>query len=222
MATQAGHHSRHRGLHVAGAGEGLPGRSSQRRLLVRRRAVRDADRPAAVPGRHGAGSARLGARPRSGLAALPADLNPRLAELVRRCLEKNPKRRWQAIGDVRAEIEAIAAMPAVTPAASLAVAPPRPFWRRALPVAAAAVVTGVLAAAAASYLKPAPLCEVARLVIALPEESVPAEDNPRGGHLPRRTNSTRSDLLPEGKVPEILREQRSRRRARLGLSPVLR
>ena len=39
------------------------------------------------------------------LHALPPDLNPRLPELVRRCLEKNPKRRWQAMGDVRAEIE---------------------------------------------------------------------------------------------------------------------
>ena len=46
------------------------------------------------------------------LSRLPPDLNPRLTELVRRCLEKHPKRRWQAIGDVRAELEAIAAAPA--------------------------------------------------------------------------------------------------------------
>ena len=37
------------------------------------------------------------------LQRLPTDLNPRIAELLRRCLEKNPKRRWQAIGDLRAE-----------------------------------------------------------------------------------------------------------------------
>ena len=40
-------------------------------------------------------------------AALPANLNPRVREFLERCLEKNPKRRWQAIGDVRAEMEAI-------------------------------------------------------------------------------------------------------------------
>jgi serine/threonine protein kinase len=50
------------------------------------------------------------------LNALPPNLNPRLPELLQRCLDKNPKRRWQAIGDVRAEIEAIAQVPFVVPA----------------------------------------------------------------------------------------------------------
>jgi hypothetical protein len=45
------------------------------------------------------------------LTQLAPNLNPRLSELLRRCLEKNPKKRWQAIGDVRAEIEIIAAAP---------------------------------------------------------------------------------------------------------------
>ena len=112
------------------------------------------------------------------LSRLPAGLNPRLADLIRRCLEKSPKRRWQAIGDVRAELEAIAAMPAVMPVSSLAIGPPRPFWRRALPVAAAAVVTGVIAAAAAWYLKPDPPRDVARLVIAQPDDPVTAGRNP--------------------------------------------
>src|SRR5262249_30025607 len=40
-------------------------------------------------------------------AALPSDLRPRLIELLRRCLAKPPKQRWQAIGDVRAELEVI-------------------------------------------------------------------------------------------------------------------
>jgi serine/threonine-protein kinase len=110
------------------------------------------------------------------LSRLPVDLNPRLADLIRRCLEKSPKRRWQAIGDVRAELEAIATMPASMPA--LSAAPPRPLWRRALPVVAAAAITGSVAAAAAWYLKPAPPREVARLVIAQPGESVTAGRNP--------------------------------------------
>ena len=45
------------------------------------------------------------------LTALPGDLSLGLRALVVRCLEKNPKRRWHAIGDVRYEIEAIVANP---------------------------------------------------------------------------------------------------------------
>ncbi len=76
------------------------------------------------------------------LASLPHELNPRIADLVRRCLEKQPKRRWQAIGDVRAEIEAILAAPA---AISLTATPaPRvPVWRRAIPLVGIALLSGV-------------------------------------------------------------------------------
>ena len=45
------------------------------------------------------------------LTALPLHLNPRLLELLRRCFEKTPKRRWQAVGDLRAELETIVAVP---------------------------------------------------------------------------------------------------------------
>ena len=75
------------------------------------------------------------------LSALPPDLSPRLIDLVKRCLEKNPKKRWQAIGDVRYEIESLLANPraaAITPQAPAA-QPPRPLWRRALPFAATAL-----------------------------------------------------------------------------------
>ena len=30
---------------------------------------------------------------------LPSNLNPRIQELLQRCLQKNPRRRWQAVGD---------------------------------------------------------------------------------------------------------------------------
>src|SRR6185436_6330254 len=43
---------------------------------------------------------------------LPASLRPRLKDALRRCFEKNPKRRWQAIGDLRVELEQILADPA--------------------------------------------------------------------------------------------------------------
>src|SRR5262245_2464426 len=49
------------------------------------------------------------------ISRLPPDLDPRIGDLLRRCLEKHPKRRWQAIGDVRAELEAIARSPRTQP-----------------------------------------------------------------------------------------------------------
>jgi serine/threonine-protein kinase len=44
------------------------------------------------------------------LNGLPSTLSLRMRELIDRCLEKNPKRRWQAIGDVRLEIERVASI----------------------------------------------------------------------------------------------------------------
>jgi serine/threonine-protein kinase len=78
--------------------------------------------------------------------ALPDELHPRLIELLKRCLEKNPKRRWQAVGDLRAELEAVAAAPGET--GGTAVPRTSPGWRRAVLHAAiaftAAVVSGVV------------------------------------------------------------------------------
>jgi eukaryotic-like serine/threonine-protein kinase len=47
-------------------------------------------------------------------ALLPANLNPKILELLRRSLEKNPRRRWYAVGDLRLEIEATLTDPTVT------------------------------------------------------------------------------------------------------------
>ena len=66
------------------------------------------------------------------LDLLPPNLNPRMPELLRRCLEKNPKNRWQAVGDLRAEIEAIAAAPRVAPAIQPIVARQTPVEARGL------------------------------------------------------------------------------------------
>ena len=109
------------------------------------------------------------------LTALPGDLHPGLRALVVRCLEKNPKRRWHAIGDVRYEIEAIVANPqgvsSVTPAAA-AVAPaavPRPLWKRAFPVLLTAV-TVAGGAAVIERLRPTPAATVVRFPFVLPED----------------------------------------------------
>src|SRR5215813_8737828 len=42
---------------------------------------------------------------------LPQNANPKLHELVRRCLVKSRRQRWHAIGDVRVELESIIAEP---------------------------------------------------------------------------------------------------------------
>ncbi len=80
------------------------------------------------------------------LESLPPNLNPRLHDLLRRCLEKTPKRRWQAIGDVRAEVETITANPHGEPAIVPVSAATRPLWRRAIPVVATAIVASAVTA----------------------------------------------------------------------------
>jgi serine/threonine-protein kinase len=89
------------------------------------------------------------------LSALPPNLNPRLFDLLKRCLEKHPKRRWQAVGDLRAEIETITSAPRAIPAAHVVVvAPPRPFWKRAVPVVAGAIVASIITGAVIWTLRP--------------------------------------------------------------------
>ncbi len=87
------------------------------------------------------------------LSPLPASLNSRLTDLLKRCLDKNPKRRWQAVGDLRAELQSIAKNPWNVPALAVG-ARPRPLWRRALPTVMATIAAGVLASAATVYLRP--------------------------------------------------------------------
>ena len=75
---------------------------------------------------------------------LPAKLNPKISELLRRCLEKNPKRRWHAAGDVRIEIESIIADPRgvlVEPSQAAASAP---LWKRAVPLLVTAGLTAAI------------------------------------------------------------------------------
>jgi serine/threonine-protein kinase len=103
------------------------------------------------------------------LNALSPTLNPRLVELVQRCLHKNPKRRWQAAGDVREELEIISKNPRAATLPQAATVAPQPLWRRAAPVVLAAIVCGALAATAAWMLKPSPAPPVARFAVLLPE-----------------------------------------------------
>jgi serine/threonine-protein kinase len=87
-------------------------------------------------------------------SVLPPNLNPRLLDLIRQCLEKNPKRRWHAIGDVRIEIEKLLSDPSSMIALPAAVAIGSPLWKRALPVLLAALVSGVAVGLTVWSLRP--------------------------------------------------------------------
>ena len=108
-------------------------------------------------------------------SALPSDLAPRLVDLVRRCLEKHPRKRWQAVGDVRYELEQIATAPRATPlvAPAPAVPAPRSLSKRALPAAMAAILASAITGGALWLTRPAqPPAIVTRFPIALGEGQV--------------------------------------------------
>ena len=100
---------------------------------------------------------------------LPANLKPRAHELIRRCMDKNPRRRWQAAGDVRMEIEVLLSEPAGLVAALAATVPPRPLWKRAVPVAVAALLAGLVTSVVVWNLRESVPGLVHRLEISLPD-----------------------------------------------------
>jgi eukaryotic-like serine/threonine-protein kinase len=83
---------------------------------------------------------------------LPANLHPRVAELVRRCLEKDPRKRRRDMGDICVEIEQILAELA-RPAGKVLPSPPnRPSSLRWIVMAVIAIA--LLGMLAARYLGP--------------------------------------------------------------------
>jgi Tol biopolymer transport system component len=106
--------------------------------------------------------------------ALPDAVRPDLRRLLRRCLEKDPKRRLQSIGDARVQIEDL-----VSGAAEVAVQvdPPGRLRQRVVPW----VVAGALGAVAAWYLKPSPSTPVTQLEWRLPAGQL--LDGSGGGHI---------------------------------------
>jgi serine/threonine-protein kinase len=101
------------------------------------------------------------------LSLIPPNVNPRVLELVRRCLNKDAKRRWHAAADLRVEIETILAE---SRGLKMAVAVERrPLWRRALPVAVTAGLVAAVTAGVVLNLRPAPDASITRFTYVLPE-----------------------------------------------------
>jgi serine/threonine-protein kinase len=100
---------------------------------------------------------------------LPSGANPRLKDLLHRCLEKDPKRRWQAIGDVRVEIEMIQSDPHGLQA--IGAATQTPLWKRAIPLALAAFLGAIVTFGVVRNLRPAPEPkQIARYSFTLPKD----------------------------------------------------
>ncbi len=90
--------------------------------------------------------------------AMPGSTPRAIRTLIRRCLEKNLRRRLGHAGEARIQIEDVVSgaapdEPAVT---ASAVAPRIPLWRRALPAGVAMGLTAVIAGGAAWTLRPTP------------------------------------------------------------------
>jgi eukaryotic-like serine/threonine-protein kinase len=97
---------------------------------------------------------------------LPAGLHPRVDEVLRRCLEKDPRQRRRDIGDVRLEIERAMTEPArVQEPATQA---PTGSSSRLAWIIAGVLALGLLAASAASYLRPPADVSETRLEINAP------------------------------------------------------
>jgi serine/threonine-protein kinase len=117
---------------------------------------------------------------------LPADVSPVCVTYLRRCLHKDPKQRIPDIATMRLALDGAFDTAAV--AAPVAVAPPRPWWRRAMPIAAAALGTTVLTGGALWMTRPTmPAGVVSRFVVrfedGLTSVAWPPVFSPGGTHI---------------------------------------
>jgi Tol biopolymer transport system component len=97
--------------------------------------------------------------------AIPADVSPSVRRLLRRCLEKDPRKRLSSIGDARLELDEIESAVTTTPAPVAVGKPPRTFGSMLIPAAAGALVTAAIAAGLWTTVRPAPDALITRLSV---------------------------------------------------------
>ena len=119
--------------------------------------------------------------------ALPEATPTAVRTLLRRCLQKDAKRRLRDAADIQIELEEAHGAPAIPMVAKAA--PPAPLWRRATPFVLTGLVVAAITAGIAIWNRPAPTAQpVSRLVVPmvgnerLVEESAVAL-SPDGAHL---------------------------------------
>ena len=100
---------------------------------------------------------------------LPFDTPDHIRLLLRRCLQKDPQKRLRDMGDAGLELDESRAETALPATSGAFRQPPGPIWKRALPVAIAAVASSILVGMAVWWLKPAPTPAVTRFASTLPE-----------------------------------------------------
>jgi eukaryotic-like serine/threonine-protein kinase len=124
------------------------------------------------------------------LTALPVNLNPQLTRILQRCFEKVPKRRWQAIADVRAELVWIATSPHPLSGGAAPGDQRKALWRRAAVPVGVALVAAAVAAGTATYMRPtAPAALPTRFSItAPPGETINIGGGPRFAISPDGTH----------------------------------
>ena len=99
------------------------------------------------------------------LDLLPANINPRIHEILSRCLQKDLKKRYHDIGDVQFDLEQVLADPVGVLAQPIATRDHGTKLQILLPWLAAAVAVGAIIAGAAVWqLKPAPPSEPRRII----------------------------------------------------------
>jgi serine/threonine protein kinase/Tol biopolymer transport system component len=103
------------------------------------------------------------------LDLLPANIHPRVCELISRCLQKDQKKRYSGIADAQYEIEQVLADPSGVFAQPVMTAKARKKMRLGIPwVAAAIAVTAIIVGFAVMYLRPPEPKKVVRFDYELP------------------------------------------------------
>jgi serine/threonine-protein kinase len=105
------------------------------------------------------------------LDLLPANIHPRVRELLTRCLQKDPKRRYSGISDVQYEIEQVLTDPSGVFVQPVTSEKPRKKLRVGVPWVATALILGlIIAGVAVWYLKPPEPRQVTYFDYHLPED----------------------------------------------------